>query len=73
MISSLIKGKTTMTNEAKEALEFLNTITPENIHLNLHTSVGQRMDFESIWFKHGPQAARYSLLARYMNGTFATL
>ncbi len=73
MISSSTKGKTTMTNEAKEALDFLNTITPVNIHLILDTTVSQQMDFESIWYKHGPQAARYSILARFMNKTIVTL
>ena len=73
MINMSTKGKTTMTNEAKEALEFLNTVTPVNIHLILDTNLSQRMDFESIWYKHGPQAARYSILARYMNKTIVTL
>lgn len=57
-----------MTPEAKQALDFLNTLTPITIHLKTDATLGQRMDFESIWNKHGPQAARYSLLARYMNG-----
>ncbi len=73
MISNSINGKTTMTDEAKEALEFLDTINPENIHLKLDTTIGQRMDFESIWYKHGHQAARYSLLSRFMNKTIETL
>ena len=73
MISNSINGKTTMTDEAKEALDFLDTITPINIHLILDTTISQRMDFESIWYKHGHQAARYSLLARFMNKTIVAL
>jgi len=73
MISNSINGKTTMTDEAKEALEFLDTINPVNIHQKLDTTIGQRMDFESIWYKHGAQAARYSLLSRFMNKTIETL
>jgi hypothetical protein len=58
-----------MTPEAQTALDFLFTLTPTNIHLKTDVSQGQRIDFESLWNRHGPRAARYSLLARYMNGT----
>ena len=61
-----------MTPEAQTALDFLLTLTPTNIHLKTDVNRGQRMDFESLWNRHGPQAARYSLLARYMNGTINT-
>ena len=67
----MIKGKTIMTPEAQVAVDFLNTLTPTTVHLKTDIRLSQRMDFESIWNKHGPQAARYSLLARYMNGTIS--
>lgn len=67
------KGKTIMTPEVQDALDFLKTITPTTIQLKTDATLSQRMDFESVWTKHGPQAARYSLLARYMNGTISAL
>mgnify|MGYP000958676699 CR=1 FL=1 len=62
-----------MTPEVQEALDFLKTITPTTIQLKTDATMSQRMDFESIWLHHGPQAARYSLLARYMNGTISAV
>ena len=62
-----------MTPEAQAALDFLATITPTNIHLKTDATLGHRLDFESLWNKHGPQAARYGILARYMDGEIAQL
>ena len=62
-----------MTPEAQAALDFLATLTPTNIQLKTDATVSHRMDFESLWNKHGPQAARYGLLAQYMNGDITSL
>lgn len=62
-----------MKPEVKEALDFLKQVTPITIHLKTNATLSQRIDFESIWNRHGPQAARYSLLARFMNGTISAL
>lgn len=48
--------------EMTEILEFLMEVTPLNIHLKASPSYGQRVNFESIWYRHGPMAARYFLL-----------
>ncbi len=57
-----------MTPEVQEALDFLNTLTPVNIQIKTDATENYRMDFESLWNRHGPQAARFSLLPRYMKG-----
>ena len=62
-----------MTPEAKAALDFLSTLTPTNIHQKTNATLNHRLDFESLWNKHGPQAARYGLLARYMDGQITAL
>ena len=54
--------------EVKEALAFLDTLTPDTIHLKTNASLGQIMDFQSIWWRHTPQAARYYLLPSYWEG-----
>jgi len=33
----------------------------------------QRVNFESLWFTHSPQAARYTLLPYYHNGSLFIL
>ena len=62
-----------MTPEAKEALDFLSTLTPVNIHRKTNATLSHRLDFESLWNTHGPQAARYGILARYMDGQITAL
>jgi hypothetical protein len=62
-----------MTQEVKDALNFLSTLTPVNIHIKTNATLNHRLDFESLWNKHGPQAARYGLLARYMEGKITAL
>ena len=62
-----------MTPEAQAALDFLSTLTPTNIQLKTDASLSHRLDFESLWNKHGPQAARYGILARYMEGEITQL
>lgn len=64
----LNKGKTTMTPEVQQALDFLETLTPINIHIKTDATLSHRMDFESLWNKHGAAAARLGLLPKYMNG-----
>ena len=62
-----------MTPEVQAALEALNELNPTNIHLKTDVDYGTRLDFESMWNRHGPQAARYSLLARYLDGMISPL
>lgn len=62
-----------MTPEAQSALDFLDTLTPTNIHLKTNATLSLRMDFEALWNNHGPQAARYGVLVQYMAGDFAPL
>ena len=62
-----------MTPEAQAALDFLATLTPTNIHLKTNATLNHRLDFESLWNKHGPQAARYGILARYIEGQIIAL
>ena len=57
-----------MTPEAQAALEAVNQLTPINIQLKTDADYNIRVDFESVWNRHGPQAARYSILARYLEG-----
>ena len=57
-----------MTPEAQAALEAVNQLTPTNIQLKTDADYNIRVDFESVWNRHGPQAARYSILARYLEG-----
>ena len=62
-----------MTPEVTEALAFLSSVTPTNIHHKTDATLSHRLDFESLWNKHGPQAARYGILARYMEGQITAL
>ncbi len=55
--------------EVKEALAFLETLTPDDIHLKTNATLSQIMDFQSIWWRHTPSAARYYLLPAYWEGT----
>jgi hypothetical protein len=55
--------------EVKEALAFLDTLTPDDIHLKTNATLSQIMDFQSIWWRHTPSAARYYLLPSYWEGT----
>jgi len=55
--------------EVKEALTFLETLTPDDIHLKTNATLSQIMDFQSIWWRHTPSAARYYLLPSYWEGT----
>ena len=64
----LTKGKTTMTPEVRQALDFLETVSPINIHIKTNATLSHRMDFESLWNKHGPAAARLCLLPKYIDG-----
>ena len=60
-----------MTPEAQAALEAVNQLTPTNIQLRTDANYSIRLDFESMWNHHGPQAARYSILARYLEGVIS--
>ena len=57
-----------MTPEEQAALDAVNQLTPTNIQLKTDANYSIRVDFESVWNRHGPQAARYSILARYLEG-----
>ena len=58
--------------EVKEAMAFLETLTPDTIHLKTNATLGQIMDFQSIWWNHTPSAARYYLLPSYWTGTLTS-
>lgn len=58
-----------MKPEVQRALEVLDTITPNNLHLRTNANYSQRVDFESLWFNHSAQSARYSLLPFYWKGS----
>ena len=60
-----------MTPEAQAALDSVNQLTPTNIQLKTDADYNIRVDFESVWNQHGPQAARYSILARYLEGVIS--
>ena len=57
-----------MTAEHKAAFKELMRLTPTNIHLLSNVNYSQRIDFESLWFRHGPNAARFFLFPSYWNG-----
>ena len=58
-----------MKPEVQAALAVLDTINPNNLHLRTNANYSQRVNFESIWFNHSAQAARYSLLPYYWEGS----
>ena len=55
--------------ELEELNAFLSKVTPTNIHRLTNASYGQKVNFESVWYGHGPQAARYYLLPELFFGT----
>ena len=57
-----------MTAEHKAAFTRLLPLTPTNIHRKTNCTFGQHADFETIWFKHSPTAARYYLFTSLWNG-----
>jgi len=57
-----------MKPEVVEALNTLSQVTPTNVHLITNIGYSKRLDFESLWLRHGPQAARYFLLPDYVKG-----
>ena len=62
-----------MKPEVQAALAVLDTINPNNLHLRTTATYAQRVNFESLWYNHSAQAARYSLLPYYWKGTFIVL
>ena len=62
-----------MKPEVVEALDTLKRVTPTNVHLITNIRHSKRLDFESLWLRHGPQAARYSLLPDYVAGKLEVL
>ena len=46
-----------------EITAFLRTVTPTTIHLITNARWGTKVNFESVWYAHGPQAAIYLLLS----------
>ena len=61
--------RTDMKPEVQKALAVLDTINPNNLHLRTNANYSQRVDFESLWFNHSAQSARYSLLPVYWEGS----
>ena len=61
---------TTNQQNVKDALERLSTLTPLNLHLKTNADFNVTTDFESVWSRHGPQAARYLLLPFYWEGRY---
>ena len=57
-----------MTEEHKATMKRLMVLTPTNIHLLSDVSYSKRLDFESLWSKHGPTAARYFLFPSLWHG-----
>jgi len=55
-----------MSPELKSALNLLSGINPNNLHRRSNATNAQRMHFESIWYRHSPDAARYFLLPSMM-------
>lgn len=55
--------------EVQQALAVLDTVNPNNLHLNTNANYDQRVNFESLWFNHSAQSARYSLLRYYWEGS----
>ena len=62
-----------MKPEVQAALAVLDTINPTNIHLKTNADYAQRVNFESLWYNHSSQSARYSLLPYYWRGTLLVL
>ena len=58
-----------MKPEVQAALSVLDTITPNNLHLRTNATYSQRVNFESLWFNHSAQSARYSLFPYYWKGS----
>ena len=57
-----------MTDEHRAAMRRLMKLNPTNVHLLTDIKLGQRMDFESLWSRHGPTAARYYLFPSLWEG-----
>ena len=58
-----------MTDEHKAAFRRLLVLTPTNIHLLTEgLQYSWRLDFESLWSRHGPTAARYFLFPKLWYG-----
>ena len=57
-----------MNPQVQKELDFLKTVNPSNIHMVLQIKSGQRASFESLWYRHGPEAARLSLLPDFHRG-----
>jgi len=58
-----------MDEQVKEALNKLRKLNPDNLHLKTSANYSQIVDFQAIWWRHTPQAARYYLLHHYWTGT----
>ena len=57
-----------MDNIVKQELDYLRTLNPTNIHLETNIKTGLRASFESLWYRHGPEAARLSILPYLHDG-----
>lgn len=60
-----------MEPKVEEALKRLRTLTPDNLHQKTDAGYSQIVDFQAIWWRHTPSAARYYLLHHYWTGQLA--
>ena len=60
-----------MNAEHRACFERLLPLTPTNIKLKTNVTYGQHADFETIWFKHSPTAARYYLFTSLWKGNLS--
>ena len=60
-----------MNDEHRAAFKRLLPLTPTNLHLRTSATFGQHIDFENLWFKHSPTAARYYLFTSLWKGNLS--
>jgi len=60
-----------MNAEHKAAYQRLLSLTPINVRQKTNCTYGQHADFETIWFKHCPTAARYYLFTSLWKGNLS--
>ena len=58
-----------MTMDIQSAIEILKTINPGNIHIRTNATDSQRDDFQGLWSRHTPSAARIFLLPNVLDGS----
>ena len=58
-----------MTMDIDSAMAILKTINPGNIHIRTNATNSQRDDFQDLWSRHTPSAARIFLLPNVLDGS----